>query len=285
VKVYAVAVLPLFSVCASSTYLELKSELIDHDIYEFEKAYLYSKIESMFSCIGVTCDEVSFMPEDDFTRCTTTASLHSLAGYRYGSHKEKVTKRAHIDVDMRKIDILMTNGIAHHSSVDGGTDKLFTAAFEVYKYGTSPSVQDSLVNLAKDTGREIVPVFESFKRYYQFQANYADQMITKAFRGQDVFQEASFDDRRRVINFVLQYMVPHMAILQQLYTSIDTCKTQRKSGSALALDLAAASYIGSLEGKSDGGSFDGSLLYGFAMRMCVHFGTCTVKLTQGRMKE
>lgn len=72
-------------------------------------------------------------------------------------------------------------------------------------------------------------------------------------------------------------MVPHMAILQQLYTSMDTCKTQRKSGSALALDLAAASYVGSLEGKSDGGSFDGSLLYGFAMRMCVHFGTCTVK--------
>jgi len=277
VKVYAVAVLPLFSACASSTYRELKSELIDHDIYEFEKAYLYSKIESMFSCIGVTCDEVGFMPEDDFTRCTTTASLNSLAGYRYGSNKEKVTKRAHIDVDMRKIDILMTNGIAHHSGVDGGTDKLFTAAFEVYKYGTSPSVQDSLVNLAKDTGREIVPVFESFKRYYQFEANYADQMITKAFRGQDVFQEASFDDRRRVINFVLQYMVPHMAILQQLYTSMDTCKTQRKSGSALALDLAAASYVGSLEGKSDGGSFDGSLLYGFAMRMCVHFGTCTVK--------
>ena len=177
VKVYAVAVLPLFSACASSTYLELKSELIDHDMYEFEKEYLYSKIESLFSCIGVTCEEVGFMPEDDFTRCTTSSRLHSLAGYRYGSNTEEVTKRAHIDVDMKKIDILMTNGIAHHSSVDGGTDKLFAAAFEVYKYGTSPSVQDSLINLAKDTGREIVPVFESFKRYNQFQANYADQMI------------------------------------------------------------------------------------------------------------
>ena len=100
---------------------------------------------------------------------------------------------------------------------------------------------------------------------------------TNAFRGQDVFQEASFDDRRRVINFVLQHMVSHMAILQQLYTSLDKCKTQRISDSTLALNLAAASYIGSLEGKSDGGSFDGSLLYGFAMRMCVHFGTCTAQ--------
>ena len=179
VKVYSVAVLPLFSACASSTYLELKSELIDNDIYEFEKAYLYSKIESMFSCLGVTCDEVGFMPEDDFTRCTTTASLHSLAGYRYGSDLDKVTKRARLDIDMKRIDILMTNGITRHSSADGGTDKLFATAFEVYQYGTSPSVKDSLVNLAKDTGREIVPVFESFKRYYQFQSNYADQIIVR----------------------------------------------------------------------------------------------------------
>jgi len=119
------------------------------------------------------------MPEDDFTRCTTTASLHSLAGYRYGSDLEKVTKRARLDIDMKRIDILMTNGITRHSSADGGTDKLFATAFEVYQYGTSPSVKDSLVNLAKDTGREIVPVFESFKRYYQFQSNYADQIIVR----------------------------------------------------------------------------------------------------------
>lgn len=91
-----------------------------------------------------------------------------------------------------------------------------------------------------------------------------------------MFQGAPFDDRRRAIMFVLQYMVSHMAILQQLYTSLDACNRQRKSDSILALDLAAATYIGSLEGKSDGGSYDGSLIYGFAMRMCVHFGTCTV---------
>lgn len=52
VKVYAVAVLPLFSACAPSTYNELKDELIDHDVMEMNKSYIYSKIQSMYSCLG-----------------------------------------------------------------------------------------------------------------------------------------------------------------------------------------------------------------------------------------
>ena len=52
VKVYAVAVLPLFSACSPSTYLELKDMLIDHDVIEIQKEYIYSKIQSMYSCLG-----------------------------------------------------------------------------------------------------------------------------------------------------------------------------------------------------------------------------------------
>ena len=53
VQVYAVAVLPLFSACSRSTYLELKSMLIDHVMLEVnQKEYIYSKIQSMYSCLG-----------------------------------------------------------------------------------------------------------------------------------------------------------------------------------------------------------------------------------------
>lgn len=52
VKVYSVAVLPLFSACAPSVYNELKDVLIDHDVIDIQKSYIYSKIQSMYSCLG-----------------------------------------------------------------------------------------------------------------------------------------------------------------------------------------------------------------------------------------
>ena len=52
VKVYAVAFLPLFSACAPSVYNELKSELIDNNVIEIQKKYIYSKIQSMYNCLG-----------------------------------------------------------------------------------------------------------------------------------------------------------------------------------------------------------------------------------------
>jgi hypothetical protein len=54
VKVYATAVLPLFSACASATYRELKSLLIDpSDLSLVSKTdYVVSKIQSMYSCLG-----------------------------------------------------------------------------------------------------------------------------------------------------------------------------------------------------------------------------------------
>lgn len=52
VKVYATAVLPLFSACSPATYYELKDELIDHNSIEIQKEYIYSRIESLYSCLG-----------------------------------------------------------------------------------------------------------------------------------------------------------------------------------------------------------------------------------------
>jgi hypothetical protein len=58
VKVYATAVLPLFSACASSTYRELKNLLID-DIpvaldpsVSVKKDYVVAQIQSMYGCLG-----------------------------------------------------------------------------------------------------------------------------------------------------------------------------------------------------------------------------------------
>ncbi len=67
VKVYATAVLPLFSACASATYRELKSLLIDGTPFvdypypsdlssvKIKKDYVISQIQSMYSCLGKCC--------------------------------------------------------------------------------------------------------------------------------------------------------------------------------------------------------------------------------------
>jgi hypothetical protein len=51
-RVYATAALPLFSACSPSTYNELKDQLINHDALGVNKGYIYTKIQSMYSCLG-----------------------------------------------------------------------------------------------------------------------------------------------------------------------------------------------------------------------------------------
>ena len=90
-----------------------------------------------------------------------------------------------------------------------------------------------------------------------------------------MFQNATVDQRKRFIAFALKYMVTYMATLEKLYDSVESCKKDDREEGAESVDSAAAYYIGSLEGRDDGGSFDGELIYKLAMRMSVHFGTST----------
>lgn len=53
IKVYALSVLPLFSTCSKSSYMELKGQLIDNDdVGEVNKELIFSKIQSMYDCLG-----------------------------------------------------------------------------------------------------------------------------------------------------------------------------------------------------------------------------------------
>ena len=52
VRVYAIAALPLFSTCSPATYNELKDQLINHEAIGVNKGYIYSKIQSLYSCLG-----------------------------------------------------------------------------------------------------------------------------------------------------------------------------------------------------------------------------------------
>lgn len=52
IKAYAVSVLPLFSTCSKSIFLELKGDLIDGDPFFVDKDRVFSRIQSMYDCLG-----------------------------------------------------------------------------------------------------------------------------------------------------------------------------------------------------------------------------------------
>ena len=129
---------------------------------------------------GLTCDLVGFMASDDFSRCDDNSDLKSLAGYRYVTDQQIMNRASHIDVDMRKVEIFIENGVSHFPD---SQEVLFGTAFDLYRYGQhSNDIKSSLSSMARDTNRDIVPLFGAFSRYFKSDENYADTMIVRAHR-------------------------------------------------------------------------------------------------------
>ncbi len=299
VKLYAIAVLPLFAKCNPSTYSELKNDLIDNTLLSTEKNYVYSRIISLYDCLGLECDLIGNSIGDDFAyKCEDGSNMKSLAGYRYAAEQDVVGTAAKIDIEIRLFEIYMTNGMEHFPD---DMESLFGLAYERYRFGNgSLHGEGSLSRLAKDVRRDIVPSFPQFRRYFKSDENYADKVIVSecisdrlytssiavtnflfnflqvdAFEKGGIFNKATADYRKRAILFTSKYMVTHMAILQKLYSAVKSCKDGDVVEGVTNLDIAAAYYTGSLEGTEDGGSFDGSLNFFLARRMCIFFDTCS----------
>ena len=203
VKVLAIAVLPMFSACAPATYYELKDELIDHDIGFIQKDFIYSKIQSLYSCLGkssewrtigisltiqsspyllirshkgLSCDAVGYLKGGTASRCDKKSESTSLAGYKYDTDADLVNRASHIDVEMKKIEIFIENGMNHFSA---SQEALFGTAFDLYRFGEQPSGVEisSLRSIARNTNRDVVPLFASVRNYFGTDAYYADTMI------------------------------------------------------------------------------------------------------------
>jgi hypothetical protein len=296
VKVFAAAVLPLFSACSSATYQELKTLLIDNVPFvsdssvQISRKDVISKLRSMYNCIGLTCDIVGSMQKDDTESSAYSLSFsssssapqdsacesNSLAGYKFTEEEnDDVSQAALVDIDIRKIEIFLENGILFFGD---SRDAFSGGAFELYKYGQQLSIdgEGSLRSIARSTNRDTVPIFAAYRRYFDGDDYYADTMITAAFEKTGPFVMAGDDQRTRFISFALRYMIPFMAILDKIYLALESCiDEESRGGGANDLDMAIAYYMGSLEGKEDGGSYDGTMLHMLATRMCVIFNTCS----------
>jgi hypothetical protein len=109
------------------------------------------------------------MKTNDSLRCENKSDLMSLAGYRYETDPEVIDVSSRLDVEMKKVEIFLDNAVNHFSD---SQEVVFGSAFDVYKA--------SLRSIARDTDREVVPVFASFQLYFALDDYYADTMIVRA---------------------------------------------------------------------------------------------------------
>lgn len=109
------------------------------------------------------------MTTDESLRCENKSDLKSLGGYRYEADPDVVNESSRIDVQMKTVEIFLDNAVNQFSE---SQEVVFRSAFDVYK--------TSLRSIARDTNREVVPVFASFQRYFALDDYYADTMIVSA---------------------------------------------------------------------------------------------------------
>lgn len=159
----------------------------------------------------------------------------------------------------------------------------YGAVEDLYKNGKHALVVEesslqtlSLYQLATTSQRSVVPQFDSFKRYYNDDEQYADTIIREAFAS----KEASAEQRREMAVKGMQYLVLYMAAAQEMYQSVAYCTSTDSAkifDAEEAWDRAAAYLIGSAEGSKEDGSLDGLSFYALARERCEQFGTCAEK--------
>lgn len=140
------------------------------------------------------------MPRNNFTQCQEPATIKQLAGFSYvGDHDSVIQASAvmlidhqhlliltlineflfiqhsKIDVDIKDIEAFMDNSLRIFP-VENGLGNDF------YQFQQYSSSYASIQGLARSAGREVVPSFASFLRYFNDDANYADSIIVSCRR-------------------------------------------------------------------------------------------------------
>lgn len=273
VQIYAYSVVPLFAGCDPATFDFLNEQLIGMKYNAIDVDEIITRLQSGYSCLGLTCADVGVFKTGELPECTEVPSLNPLAGYKPA---RDVLDFAKLDLDIFQINILMKM-------------KAYDAVLDYYMLGKNSKVATSsgeapltLYDLATTSDRSIVPSFDKFSNYFANQftgvntENYADYIIRLAL-DKEKLPLASDEQRREMTVKCLQYMVIFMASLQKMHEAIGDCESPdsfRTENSRLEWDRAAALMIGSLEGNTDGGTNTGFMMYALGKKRCEQFNRC-----------
>jgi hypothetical protein len=157
------------------------------------------------------------------------------------------------------------------------------AALDYYKHGMNVKLdgsnEDELLSLQiLATAESRSAASDQFGLYTSYfgSDDYADKKITNVLTSVSPYDLASDLQRAELVAGYLTYMVMYMAVLEKLNEAISACDSTGtnvdESGSLL--DQAVAFYIGSMEGKDEGGTDGGQLLYATSKALCGNFSKC-----------
>ena len=255
IRLYGHAFVPLTAVCEPDSFKYLKSRLIEQDSFkQLEIPTIVSTIRSLLPCLGLTCDDIGIHVTESQGVCTDPGPLRPLAGYR---PSRSVGDAAMIDLDILELDILIQRNATE-------------AARNLYSYGRHSIVDRttvSLRSLSRSPNRELVPELSYYKEYYENEY-YADALILQALTDPGL----TVNERRATVTGIAQYFILPMAAKTAMYNALIACE---KDDAAAYWDMAVAYLTGSLEGKTNGGSDAGNLLWSLGKEYCSEFGTCS----------
>jgi hypothetical protein len=261
VELYVLAILPHIATCDEKLYVTLVDLAVYQDVTAETKDTIINTIQASFSCLGITCDDVGTYKGGVIPKCddSIAAGIPYLVEYL---PLTDVRRKAHIDRDIREIEILMVEGA-------------YQAATEYYLYGWNTFF--SLSELAQNAySPGPTPDFDLFKTYYGGNDyDFAHNIIMNVLEGQAPFDNISKQQRSEIVVGILRGVVMYLSTLAELDSAVTECDKNGGSASTLELwDGGAAFFIGSSEGHTPGGQAGGQFAFALAKELCDSFGTC-----------
>jgi len=265
IELYAFAVVPLVMGCSNSTYHYLKENLIDYDFEQSKRDAIILKLQSVYDCLGVSCQDIGSYRTASVRKCGQRVGPDDIAGYPIEADLYEHSK---IDLDVYQIGILLKMGA-------------YDAAMDYYMYGRNSKyfgnddteLYRTLDWFASDD-RSQTPQYQAFVDYFGGDANYAKSLVESVLDREGRFRNISSDHVTELITIILTNVVMYMHSLHEMYKSKESCG----DGDSDALemwDMAASYLIGSMEGPRSGGSSDGQFLYNLNKLRCEEFDICT----------
>ena len=271
IRLYATALIPQTSQCRPSVFKRLKDALLDGTTSDNQS--ILSDLQATYDCLGLTCQDIGSYEIDAWPECAAIPADRPLAEYVPTSYVHAHSK---IDLDVLQIGILTSMSS-------------YPFAHLLYMYGrNSPNYREtendpyrvrSLMQMATTNARKMAdPFYTDFVKYNNDQ-NYADTIIQKALQKKGGWGSGSADQIKQLVVTTCAFQILYMNALTELADAVGACNKGDMltgEGGAHQWDEVAAFLIGSLEGRSEGGSVDlddGQLMWNLANRRAFQFQT------------
>lgn len=257
VEMYVLSILPSISLCDKHLYDGLITNTVKSSIADSTQSKVIEILQSSYRCLHINCDMVGGYQGDRIQKCDDNRdALAMLADYQPTSD---VRKAASLDRDIAMIDALMARGA-------------FSSAYDIYAFGwnSDATLQDLAVNEDSD-------IVSQYLEYYDQDDDakfFPDNLIRAALQMSAPFQQASDVERASLVMSTIQSTIVYWGVAEHLYKAALTCESGKREETSLHWDIAAAYFIGSMEGPFEKGQEGGQMTFALTKQLCSTFGNC-----------